>query len=336
MDFLLGLWKALLHILREVPASFWALVQLILRRLRRFHERVDHGQEALPCLPIPSGVWLQPDAYLYSQGYLMSLGMAVTWDNPDVELTDSGGAVVGSHDLLPLTDYEITARIHNRSNNAPAPGMPVVFTLLSFGAGGGSQPIGSTVINLPVRAAPGEPALASIVWKTPPTSGHYCIEIHAVWADDANPLDNIGQHNTVIREVTPGQRFVLPIPVTNFIQGRDRLRARLDSYVLPERPLTRGESEKARGERGKESDESFRARVVRANSPQGAPPPDAWSATLSSTEIQLRPDDTAVLEFQTTVPTAAVAGFEQRFNVAVSEAANGRMIGGVTIILKVT
>jgi hypothetical protein len=109
LDFLLGLWKALLHILREVPASFWALVQLILRRLRRFHERVDHGQEALPCLPIPSGVWLQPDATLYSQGYLMSLGMAVTWDNPDVELTDSGGAVVGSHDLLPLTDYKITA-----------------------------------------------------------------------------------------------------------------------------------------------------------------------------------------------------------------------------------
>ena len=140
----------------------------------------------------------------------------------------------------------------------------------------------------------------------------------------------------MIREVTPGQRFVLPIPVTNFIQGRDRLRARLDSYVLPERPLTRGESEKARGERGKESDESFRARVVRANSPEGAPPPDAWSATLSSTEIQLRPDDTAMLEFQTTVPTAAVAGFEQRFNVAVGEAANGRMIGGVTIILKVT
>jgi hypothetical protein len=52
-------------------------------------------------LPIPSGVWLQPDAYLYSQGYLMSPGMAVTWDNPDVQLTDTGGAVVGSHDLLP-------------------------------------------------------------------------------------------------------------------------------------------------------------------------------------------------------------------------------------------
>ena len=27
--------------------------------------------------------------------------MAVTWDNPDVQLTDTGGAVVGSHDLLP-------------------------------------------------------------------------------------------------------------------------------------------------------------------------------------------------------------------------------------------
>lgn len=101
MDFLFGIWKALQHILREVPLSFWALIQLILRQLRRFRERADRGQESLPCLPIPSGVWLQPDAYLYGQGYLMSLGMAVTWDNPDVQLTDTGGAVVGSHDLLP-------------------------------------------------------------------------------------------------------------------------------------------------------------------------------------------------------------------------------------------
>jgi hypothetical protein len=66
---LLGIWKALQHILREVPLSFWALIQLILLRLRRFRERADRGQESLPCLPIPSGVWLQPDAYLYSQGY---------------------------------------------------------------------------------------------------------------------------------------------------------------------------------------------------------------------------------------------------------------------------
>jgi hypothetical protein len=340
MDFLLGMWKALLHILREVPHSFWALIQLIVRRLRRFCQRREKGQQSLPCLPIPAGVWLQPDAYLYSQRYLMSLGMAVTWDNPDVQLTDMGGAVVGSHDLLPSTDYRITARIHNRSNNAPAPGMPVVFTMLSFGAGGGSTPIASDVINLPVRAAPGEPALARVVWKTPSTPGHYCIEIQAVWADDANPLDNIGQHNTQVRNVTHGQNVVLPIPVTNFLQGRGRLQARLDSYVLPDHPLTRREREPSRREREregqKESDESFRARIVQANSPKGFPPPEAWGATLSSTEIDLRTDETTELEFRTTVPASAAVGSEQRFNVAVSEATTGQTIGGVTIILKVT
>jgi hypothetical protein len=338
LNFLLGIWKALLHILREVPHSFWALIQLILRRLRRFCQRREKGQQSLPCLPIPAGVWLQPDAYLYSQRYLMSLGMAVTWDNPDVELTDMTGAVVGSHDLLPSTDYRIKARIHNRSDNAPAPGMPVVFTMLSFGAGGGSTPIGSDVINLPVRAAPGEPAFASVVWKTPSTPGHYCIEVQAVWADDVNPLDNIGQENTQVKKVSHGESVVLPIPVTNFLQGRGQLRARLDSYVLPEHPLTRRERETSRrGREGeKESDESFRDRIVHANSPEDFPPPEAWGATLSSHEIRLGTDDTTELEFRATVPTSAAVGSEQRFNVAVSEATNGQMIGGVTIILKVT
>lgn len=327
MDFLRGIRKALLHIVRELPASFHAFVMLIIRRCRRFHERLKEGSQELPCLPIPAGVWLQPDAYLYSQSYLMSLGIGVTWDNPDVQLTDMGGAVVGSHDLLPSTDYRITATIHNRSNNAPAPGMPVVFTLFSFGAGGGSQPLGSDVINLPVRAAPGEPALASIVWKTPPTPGHHCIQIEAVWPDDANPLDNIGQHNTVIRGAARGERIELRIPVVHFMQGRSRLRVRLDGYALPERPVRRQE---------RESDQSFRKRIAAANSPERFPPAEGWRAEISRKELVQQADETSALEFQATVPASAQPGSEQRFNVAVSEESTGKMVGGVTVILRVT
>ena len=328
MDFLRGVWKAFLHIALELPASFLAFILLIIRRCRRFRERFEEGSQSLPCLPIPAGVWLQPDAYLYSQRYLMSLGIGVTWDNPDVELTDMSGAVVGSHDLLPSTEYRITATIHNRSNDAPAPGMPVVFTLFSFGAGGSSQPLGSDLINLPVRAAPGEPALASVVWKTPPVAGHHCIQIEAVWADDANQLDNMGQHNTVIRGVARGQRIEVRIPVVHSMQGRTRLRARLDSYVLPERPLRRQEK--------RESDEAFLKRIAAANAPERFPAAEGWMAEISRREIVQDPDETSVLDFQATVPASAQPGSEQRFNVAVSEESTGKMVGGVTVILRVT
>lgn len=328
LKFLGGIWKAFLHILRELPAALPAFVMILMRRCRRFRERFKEESQALPCLPIPAGIWLQPDAYLYSQRYLMSLGIGVTWDNPDVQLTDMGGTVVGSHDLLPSTKYRIAATIHNRSNDAPAPGMPVVFTLFSFGAGGSSQPLGQDVINLPVRAAPGEPALASVVWETPPMPGHHCIQIEAVWATDANQLDNMGQHNTVIRGAARGERFQLRIPVMHTLQGRNRLRARLDSYVLPERPLRRQEK--------RESDASFRKRIADANAPQRFPPAEGWRARISPEELVQHADETSAIEFEATVPVSAQPGTEQRFNVAVSEESTGKMVGGVTVILRVT
>ncbi|MGB7815433.1 MAG: hypothetical protein WBL28_03695, partial [Methylotenera sp.] len=294
-------------------------------------------------LPIPSGVWLQPDAYLYSQRYLMSLGLAVTWDNPDVTLTDMLGNVVGSHNLKPSTDYRITALIHNKANDAPAPSMPVVFTLLDFGAGGVTrQNFGTETVDLPVRAAPGEPVSATVVWKTPPTPGHYCIEIEAVWLDDVNPLDNVGQHNTVIRGVTPRERIVLPVPITNFIQGRSRLKVRLDSYVLPARPLIRDGGRDREAVFGRdsqavrESDAGFLKRIIAENSPGKFPADPSWTPSLSAHELTLERGQSAVVEFEATVPASAASGQEQRFNIAVSEESTGRIIGGVTLIFQVT
>jgi len=57
---------------------------------------------------------------IYSQFYLMSKGVAITWDNPDIQLFDGGGVGVASHALTPSTPYEIRARIWNGSTDAPA------------------------------------------------------------------------------------------------------------------------------------------------------------------------------------------------------------------------
>jgi hypothetical protein len=78
---------------------------------------------------------LRPDPLIYSQQYLMGLGLAVTWDNPDIWL-ERNGSRVSSHAIEPDTEYEIVARIWNGSTDAPVPLLHVRFSYLSFGGGG--------------------------------------------------------------------------------------------------------------------------------------------------------------------------------------------------------
>jgi hypothetical protein len=93
-----GWVAALVHLIKEIFTAFPKLIKLIIALVVRLckRERRFRGKQPIDCLPIPSGVYLQPDASIYSQQYLMSLGMAVTWDNPDVKLTDALNNVVPS------------------------------------------------------------------------------------------------------------------------------------------------------------------------------------------------------------------------------------------------
>lgn len=317
------------HAASEIVTAVPTAVCLLCRRIRSA-VRSCHGPDpGVPCLPIPEGVWLRPDAYLYSQRLLMGLGMAVTWDNPDVTLTDMAGNVVGSHDLLPSTDYRITAQIHNKSPDAPAPGLPVVFTLLSFGAGGPPrQSIGSTVINLPVRAAPGEPAAASVVWTTPAVPDHYCIEIDCSWPDDAFPIDNVGQHNTVIRKASADEQLLIEIPIW---QVRDEahehlaLSIGLDGYQLPSRPLLRREDEPG---------ETFAERIKRANLAELHEADPQWAPSLSAHTVSKSSGSTSVT-FSATVPATASSGDRAHFNISVNDPTGNRVVGGATVIVQV-
>ncbi len=329
-----GVAAGILHFFRQVLTVFPNLIRLLLTVCTRAHRTSRRFGDKMPmdCLPIPSGVYLRPDASIYSQSYLMSLGLAVTWDNPDVTLTGTGGNIIGSHDLLPSTLYKISATIHNRSNEAPAPGMPVTFGLITFGVGGATvQQIGSDVVNLPVRGAPGEPVVASVSWTTPPVPAHYCIRIEAVWADDKNPLDNTGQHNTVIWKVRQGEALSLKIPVRNTLQGARLLTVAMHSYELPREPLVRhGMGEHVHQPR--ETDEALTARVVAAIRPELFPAPAAWSPALTQHRLSLEGDAEAQLEFTATVPATAPIGSRQPFHISVAEERSGLPLGGVTAI----
>src|SRR4051794_21787606 len=173
------------------------IIRLLLRHCRKPPPaRGDRGTQK-----VPSHIYRRPDPTIYDQYYLSSLGLAVTWDNPDIhlELPGAPGVHVNSHELAPATEYTIFARVWNGSNHAPAPALPVRFSYLSFGAGTVKHFIGETKVNLPVKGAAGCPATASASWTTPAQAGHYCLQVELIWADDQNPNNNLGQHNTDVK-----------------------------------------------------------------------------------------------------------------------------------------
>ncbi len=161
--------------------DFIEIIRRLLDKKRRNKDlRDDRRGRPLHCRPrcavVPPVVYRRADPLIYSQHYLMEQGLAVTWDNPDIQLFENG-LPVSSSALKPATTYEIDATIWNNSLDAPAVGMPVEFEFQSFGVGAVLTAIGTQVINLPVKGAPGHPAHAKQKWTTrrhPVTTASRC------------------------------------------------------------------------------------------------------------------------------------------------------------------
>src|SRR5262249_14617037 len=150
------------------------------------------------CLDIPPGTHVRADPMIYDQYFLMKMGLSVTWDNPDIQLFDMVGNPVSPEGLTPNTDYRVNIRVWNNSDDGPAPNLPVSLSYLSFGIGATSTPVGSASTDLGVKGSAHCPAFVDIVWHTPATPGHYCLQALLNWADDANPDNNLGQKNTQV------------------------------------------------------------------------------------------------------------------------------------------
>src|ERR1051326_666640 len=185
--------KVLVQVLKTLAYGWLVniihLLKAFSKTLRAFcaFKKLPHAKQvelADPCSKFNPPAYHRPDPCIYDQYYLMSLGLAVTWDNPDITLR-LGGVVVQESDLLPDTEYEIDATIWNNSFDAPVIGTRVDFAFLSFGSSTQVNPIGTTFINLGVKGGPNCPALATMLWRTPATPGHYCIQVSFAWIDDA-------------------------------------------------------------------------------------------------------------------------------------------------------
>ena len=130
--------KAFLYILKTILYGWIGaakeLFAIICKLYRRWRSQKGKGRvvATTDCVPIYDPAFVKPDPLIYDQYYLTSLGLAVTWDNPDIQLY-LNGAPVSSSLLAPGTTYEVVAQIWNNSTDSPAVAMPVNFSFLEFG-----------------------------------------------------------------------------------------------------------------------------------------------------------------------------------------------------------
>ena len=136
MNFLKFILEVLLELLKAI-AYGWILIIIefvknLIQAVKKFClylklSHIEQNELDDKCSKFDHPALHQPDPCIYSQQYLMSLGLAVTWDNPDISLL-LNGVVVPETNLLPDTDYEIDATIWNNSFDAPVVGLRVEFS----------------------------------------------------------------------------------------------------------------------------------------------------------------------------------------------------------------
>ena len=289
------------------------LVKGLVRLCRVAHRNASKPADGV----VPPWAYRQPDPMIYSQQYLQAQGLAVTWDNPDihVELASAPGVPVDAHALAPDTDYLVVARIWNGSTTAPAPGMPVKVSYLEFGVATISHDVGVAKVDLPVKAASGCPAFATVGWHTPATPGHYCLQVELVWDDDVNPLNNMGQSNTDVKPLnSPHAAFTFP--VRNDRAERAVITFTVDGYSIPELEACAD----ATGDSQRPS-RLDRHRVA------AWPVPAGWDVAVAPASVVLAPGE----QTDITVDVTAPDGFVGRQALNVHAVNRDDLLGGVTL-----
>lgn len=327
MNFLQLIAKTLLELVQAITYKWiLALIKLIkslIGLIREFcrEQKLPHDQKNATntgCGVIDHPSFHRADPLIYSQKYLLSLGLAVTWDNPDIILLKNG-VQVPEYDLLPNTEYEIDATIWNNSFEAPVVGMPVHFSFLSFGASTITNPIGSTVVNVGVKGGPNHPAHARIKWVTPP-AGHYCLQAEFVWDDDVNPNNNFGQNNVDVR--SPQSPAVFHFDLRNTGKKPDVFHFEIDTYKIPAPPVCEVKINK-----DKTIEEKWKE-IKAIHNKNNFPVPPGWTIVITPETVTLQPDETADIEVKIEPPPNFLG--EQTFNInALSR--TGKYAGGVTL-----
>jgi hypothetical protein len=217
-------WKLIIERLLELVKKLYRCIRKLLAK----HKKEKDNVVDVCCLKLPDNIRAQPDPYIYSQEWLMKRGFAVTWDNPDFRIIeDATGNVADRLQLKPDTVYRIRVTIHNNSIMA-AINTQLSISIGPFGISSGTI-IGSAVINNITIAGFGS-TTAEFKWLTPNSVGHICLRATIYHIDDANPFNNTGQHNTVIKEAAKDK---IVFTIRNKFRTAENIYFKFDTYQLP-------------------------------------------------------------------------------------------------------
>ncbi len=318
-------------LIRDLFVNSWsALYQVFtifvdyVRRLcieKRVPERIRRLSTD-PCVAIQRPEFKRPDPLIYSQSYLMEQGLAVTWDNPDIELRRNG-VVVPSEKLELDTEYEIVATVWNNSTDAPVIQLPVSFSFLSFGAGTLEQTIGINKVDLGVKGGLNHPAFATIFWRTPNIPGHYCIQTELQWKDDLNQKNNLGQENTLVGVISSPAKFQFSLRNSDSVARQFRFE--IDTYTLP-KLITCPQREDSK--QSPQNTGSLRLQTIRErHNRQNFPLPEGWNVSFNTSQPLLQPGEEIAIDVSAEAPT----GFRGRQPINLNVFHEEGFFGGVTL-----
>lgn len=330
------------------PGRFWKGLRELGKALCLVIHRFSRGEKRPPrrrgecCIHLPPDVYKRADPLIYAQYYLMKMGLAVTWDNPDIRLFEfdatrpSGvGAAVFSSDAKPNHQYKVQVRVWNGSYDAPAANLPVHLFMLSFGIGTTAKHLATARTDLHVKGSPLHPSFVFFDWKTPNATGHYCLQAILEWNDDANPENNLGQENVTVGTLHSPAKFSFVLRNDASVGRRFVLEA--DTYRLPdprpcdqdvpasnsEQPITRRQESAARWER-----------ALREQRYGAFPVASDWAAEILPREVILAPEEERTIEV-TIEPKNVGAQVLKAFNVHAFavDGSTRTLAGGVTLFV---
>ena len=332
----MNLFSHIKSFFQKPPCIFCNLIPGLKRINKRWKDRCAYFKQLKQdgkrekCDRLPLHVYKRADPTIYSQHYLHTLGYTITWNNPDIQMKKNG-IPISSDNLEADTVYEIEARIWNGSNDAPAIGMPVDFSFVKFGIANISNPIGQTIVDLPVRGAPGHPAFTTIKWRTPPEPGHYCVRVDLIWNDDANPANNTGSENCNVGHFnSPTAKFQFNIK--NDFPHKMTYNMVADAYEIPPAKTCPAVPEPPyKGRLKRDRIKARRAIYLKEHDVNNFPVPDGWKVNIHPQTLTIERGNEEVIEVTIISPDDDPTE-EKTFNI--NAYTDGILMGGVTLTAK--
>lgn len=229
-----------------------ALIVRIVECLRKCFKKMnlkEEEEEDTKCnRPLPEDVTRRPDPCIYSQQYLQSQGIAVTWNNPDIWMAKASTPGViepDSYNLEADTDYLVSVRCHNASTDlALGVRVRLLYRPWSFNSPD-LLPVQITSTGQEVIRFANIPGMSFTVvqftWHTPPVAPgqtqHFCLQAHLSHPMDINLENNMGQENTNVHSanpghVAPGEVVEVDVPLFNNSKFAKRFGFTADAYAI--------------------------------------------------------------------------------------------------------